>query len=138
MKITWYGTATIGIDDGKTRLLFDPFVRMNKKIETTPIEGFVGFDAVFGECVESDRFVCSYINDCSAVIGESVFFCIAGQVVGLTVFDSENFSVTDKLVINALVVSTRKVTFGVAERNLNLNYIIRSDCVENDFFSLFG
>lgn len=47
MKITWYGTATIGIDDGKTKLLFDPFVRMNKKIETTPIEGFVGFDAVF-------------------------------------------------------------------------------------------
>ena len=47
MKITWYGTATIGIDDGKTRLLFDPFVRMNKRIETTPVEGFVGFDAVF-------------------------------------------------------------------------------------------
>ena len=46
MKITWYGTATIGIDDGKTRLLFDPFVRMNKHIETTPVEGFVGFDAV--------------------------------------------------------------------------------------------
>ena len=46
MKITWYGTATIGIDDGKTRLLFDPFVRMNKRIETTPVEGFVGFDAV--------------------------------------------------------------------------------------------
>lgn len=46
MKITWYGTATIGIDDGKTKLLFDPFVRMNKKIETTPIEGFAGFDAV--------------------------------------------------------------------------------------------
>lgn len=47
MKITWYGTATIGIDDGKTRLLFDPFVRMNKHIETTPVDGFVGFDAVF-------------------------------------------------------------------------------------------
>ena len=46
MKITWYGTATIGLDDGKTKLLFDPFVRMNKRIETTPVEGFVGFDAV--------------------------------------------------------------------------------------------
>lgn len=46
MKITWYGTATIGIDDGKTKLLFDPFVRMNKRIDTTPIEGFTGFDAV--------------------------------------------------------------------------------------------
>lgn len=47
MKITWYGTATIGIDDGKTKILFDPFVRMNKRIKTTPIEGFAGFDAVF-------------------------------------------------------------------------------------------
>ena len=47
MKITWYGTATIAIDDGKTKILFDPFVRMNKRLETTPIEGFVGFDAVF-------------------------------------------------------------------------------------------
>ncbi len=46
MKITWYGTATIGIDDGKTKLLFDPFVRMNKRLETTPVEDFVGFDAV--------------------------------------------------------------------------------------------
>ena len=46
MKITWYGTATIGIDDGTTKLLFDPFVRMNKRIETTPVEGFTGFDAV--------------------------------------------------------------------------------------------
>ena len=47
MKITWYGTATVGIDDGKTKLIFDPFVRMNKRMETTPIEGFAGFDAVF-------------------------------------------------------------------------------------------
>ena len=47
MKITQYGTATIGIDDGKTKLLFDPFVRMNRRLETTPIEGFAGFDAIF-------------------------------------------------------------------------------------------
>ena len=46
MKITWYGTATIGIDDGKTKIIFDPFVRMNRRLETTPIEGFSGFDAV--------------------------------------------------------------------------------------------
>ncbi len=47
IKITWYGTATIGIDDGKTKLIFDPFVRMNRRVETTPVEGFCGFDAVF-------------------------------------------------------------------------------------------
>ena len=54
MKITWYGTATIGLDDGKTKLLFDPFVRMNKRIETTPAEGFVGFGAV---CLRNARLV---------------------------------------------------------------------------------
>ncbi|MBQ6020765.1 MAG: MBL fold metallo-hydrolase [Clostridia bacterium] len=47
MKITWYGTATVGIDDGETKLLFDPFVRMNRRIPTTPLEGFAGFDAIF-------------------------------------------------------------------------------------------
>ena len=46
MKLTWYGTATVGLDDGETKLLFDPFVRMNRRLETTPVEGFAGFDAV--------------------------------------------------------------------------------------------
>ena len=46
LKITWYGTATIGMDDGNTKLLFDPFVRMNKRLDTTPVEGFAGFDAI--------------------------------------------------------------------------------------------
>ena len=46
MKITWYGTATVGLDDGETKLLFDPFVRMNKREKSTPVEGFTGFDAV--------------------------------------------------------------------------------------------
>lgn len=75
MKITWYGTATIGIDDGKTKLLFDPFVRMNKRIETTPVEGFMGFDAVLvthghfdhiysiPELVEKDKNVPVYCTE---------------------------------------------------------------------------
>ncbi len=46
MNITWYGTASIMIDDGETKLLFDPFVRQNKKLETLPLEGFAGADAV--------------------------------------------------------------------------------------------
>ncbi|MBQ2758496.1 MAG: MBL fold metallo-hydrolase [Clostridia bacterium] len=64
MEITWYGTATIGIDNGKTRLLFDPFVRMNKRIETTPVEGFAGFDAVlithghFDHLYSIPNFIC--------------------------------------------------------------------------------
>lgn len=75
MKITWYGTATIGIDDGKTKLLFDPFVRMNKRIETTPVEDFTGFDAVLvthghfdhiysiPELCEKDKSVPVYCTD---------------------------------------------------------------------------
>ena len=49
MKVTWYGTATIGIDDGNTKLLFDPFVRMNLRMRktTTQVDGFTGFDAIF-------------------------------------------------------------------------------------------
>ena len=46
MNITWFGTATILLDDGETRLLFDPFVRQNKKINTTPLAGFTGADAI--------------------------------------------------------------------------------------------
>ncbi len=47
MRVTWYGTATVGIDDGETKIIFDPFVRRNKKLEhSTPLEGFAGFDAV--------------------------------------------------------------------------------------------
>ena len=86
MKITWYGTATIGIDDGKTKLLFDPFVRMNKRIETTPIEGFVGFDAVFvthghfdhiysiPDLVEKDKTVPIYCTETpkKTLMGEGV------------------------------------------------------------------
>lgn len=47
MRVTWYGTATVGIDDGKTKIIFDPFVRRNKKLSnSTPIEGFADFDAI--------------------------------------------------------------------------------------------
>ena len=47
MKITWYGTATIAVEDENTKIIFDPFVRQNKKLRSTPVEGFTGFDAIF-------------------------------------------------------------------------------------------
>ena len=46
MKVTWYGTASIGIEDGETKLLFDPFVRQKKKLKTTDIEDYAGADAI--------------------------------------------------------------------------------------------
>lgn len=32
MRVSWYGTATISLDCGETKLLFDPFQRKNKKL----------------------------------------------------------------------------------------------------------
>lgn len=46
MKVTWYGTAAIGIDDGETRLLFDPFLRRNKKMNNPSLADYVGADAI--------------------------------------------------------------------------------------------
>jgi len=47
MIVKWYGTATVSIEDGNEKLLFDPFVRMNKKLEkNTELEGFAGADAI--------------------------------------------------------------------------------------------
>lgn len=47
IEITWYGTATILINiDGK-KLLFDPFFRMNKKLEQPQIKEFCDVDHIF-------------------------------------------------------------------------------------------
>ena len=44
MKITWFGTATLAVEDGDTRLLLDPFTRMNKKLPRLCIGDFTGYD----------------------------------------------------------------------------------------------
>ena len=44
MKITWFGTASLAIEDGETRLLLDPFTRMNPKLPRIRIEDFTGYD----------------------------------------------------------------------------------------------
>ncbi len=44
MKITWYGAASVGLADGRTRLLFDPFCRMNRRLPEIPAADFTGFD----------------------------------------------------------------------------------------------
>lgn len=46
MNVTWYGTATISIDDGETKLLFDPFLRRNKKLNNPSIGDYLGADAI--------------------------------------------------------------------------------------------
>ena len=46
MNITWYGTASIKLDDGKTSLLFDPYLRPNKKLKPITMDSFTGADAI--------------------------------------------------------------------------------------------
>ena len=47
MQFTWYGTASVGISDGKTKILIDPFFRTNHKLKTPTMDDFVGADAIF-------------------------------------------------------------------------------------------
>ena len=44
MKITWFGTASLAIEDENTRLLLDPFTKMNKKLPRARIADFTGYD----------------------------------------------------------------------------------------------
>lgn len=46
MNVVWYGTAALSIDDGETKLLFDPFVRRNKKLNNPTIKDYLGADAI--------------------------------------------------------------------------------------------
>lgn len=46
MNIQWYGTASFAISDGKTRILFDPYLRPNKKLPEIKMEDFSGADAI--------------------------------------------------------------------------------------------
>lgn len=46
MNVTWYGTAALTIDDGETKLLFDPFIRRNKKLNNPSLSDFLGADAI--------------------------------------------------------------------------------------------
>ena len=44
MKITWFGTASVALDDGSTKLLLDPFTRMNRRLPKVTVKDFTGFD----------------------------------------------------------------------------------------------
>lgn len=46
MKVSWYGTASFAISDGKTRILFDPYLRPNKKLPEIRMDDFSGSDAI--------------------------------------------------------------------------------------------
>ena len=43
MIITWYGTASVGIETAGTKLLADPFIRRNKRLKPLSTADFAGF-----------------------------------------------------------------------------------------------
>ena len=46
MKLTWFGTASIALESGNTRILFDPFIRRNRQLLPVTVEDFTGYDAI--------------------------------------------------------------------------------------------
>ena len=47
ITLTWYGTATILLDIEGEKLLFDPFFRMNKKLEKPSLQTFCNVNYIF-------------------------------------------------------------------------------------------
>ena len=57
MRIKWYGTATLLIEGGGSRILIDPYLRQyNKKLLPVPIEEAVSADAIFITHPHLDHF----------------------------------------------------------------------------------
>lgn len=56
MKIKWYGTATLLIQSGGTRILFDPYLKRNPKLPPVPVDEAATADAVFITHPHLDHF----------------------------------------------------------------------------------
>ena len=46
MKITWFGTASLALESGGTKLLLDPFFRMNEALQPITAQTYAGYDAI--------------------------------------------------------------------------------------------
>ena len=46
MKLTWFGTASIALETENTRILFDPFIRRNRKLLPVTVADYTGYDAI--------------------------------------------------------------------------------------------
>lgn len=57
MKMTWYGTASLMLESGGTRLLFDPYLKRNPKLPPLPIDEANTADAVFITHPHFDHFI---------------------------------------------------------------------------------
>lgn len=58
MRIKWYGTASLLIEGGNSRVLIDPYLRrLNKKLPPVPIDEATTADAIFITHPHFDHFV---------------------------------------------------------------------------------
>jgi len=53
LRLKWYGTATILLEQNRTSLLFDPFLPLNSKAFQPPMDEFIAADGIF---VTHDHF----------------------------------------------------------------------------------
>lgn len=58
MKITWYGTASLGIETKETKILFDPFFPMKGSRVPSDINEFDGYKSIFITHGHLDHLAC--------------------------------------------------------------------------------
>lgn len=46
MNISWYGTASLALSDGRTKILFDPYLRPNNRLPEIRMDDFSDSDAI--------------------------------------------------------------------------------------------
>lgn len=56
MKITWHGTATLTVESGGTKILFDPFLKRNKKLPAVDVDSLSEANAAFITHPHFDHF----------------------------------------------------------------------------------
>ncbi len=64
--VTWFGTASVLIEVGGEKILFDPFFRMNKKLEKTDMDVFVNVDYIFNTHPHFD-----HLRDLPAILAKT-------------------------------------------------------------------
>lgn len=58
MRVKWYGTATLLVETGSSRVLFDPyFHELNERLPKLPVEDFKDADAIFITHPHFDHFI---------------------------------------------------------------------------------
>ena len=89
MRLKWFGTATIMLEQDGTRLLFDPFIPLNDKVFKPQISELASVDNIF---VTHDHL--DHIADLPAIMkqgnAKSIVYCTANQIKTLISIGVDN------------------------------------------------